>query len=147
MPRNYLTVYSFQDVVVSIDGVPVENLWEGDDAVEIADMNDFAEAMEGVDGAVIHSMGAGDAKTVTLRLMHTSAAHKLLQKLTRLMRDGFTVPFALSIRGTRSGEGGSAPTALILTRPGRSYGRTASEREWTIVASPWSDFDISYTTT
>lgn len=59
MARNYLATYSFQDVVVTIDGIPIENLWEGDDAVEIADMNDFAEATEGVDGTVIHSLGAG----------------------------------------------------------------------------------------
>lgn len=141
---NFLTAYSFQDVVVTIDGIPIENFWEGDDAVTIEDMNDFAEATEGVDGAVIHSMGAGDSKTITLRLMHTSAAHQLIQNRALMMRAGNTVPFAISIRDTRSGEGGSAPTALVMTRPSRSYGRTAQERVWTIIAAPWADYPITY---
>ena len=144
MPK-FLTVYSFQDVIVAIDNRPVENFWEGDDAVTIEDMNDFSEAMEGVDGAVIHSMGAGDAKTITLRLMHTSPTHKLLQNRIKMMREGFTVPFSITIRDMRSGEGGGSATALILTRPGKNFGRTANEREWTIVAAPWNDFDINTT--
>ncbi len=42
----YITTYSFQDVSVVLNGAEVDFLWEGDDAVEIEDMDDFAEAMQ-----------------------------------------------------------------------------------------------------
>lgn len=139
-----MTVYSFADVVATIDGRPVQGLWEGDDAIQIEDMEDFASAIEGVDGDVLVSIGAGDTKRITLRLMQTSPTHRWLMNRIATIRAGRTVPFAMSIRDTRTGEGGSSAKCMILTRPTQSYGRNAEAREWTIVAAAWNENAVSY---
>lgn len=138
------TAYSFKSVAVIVDGRPVEGFWEGDNAVEIERRTDNATAIVGVDGDATVSISADDSVTVTLRLQPNSPANTVLQNKFTQMRSGRLAAFPISIRDTGNGEGGSAPTAVILGQANSSLGASATAREWTIFCNPWNSNPIQY---
>jgi hypothetical protein len=141
---NLTTTYSFINVAVSVDGRPVEGLWEGDDAITIERNSDNAEPLVGVDGTATVSISADDSATVTVRLQPNSPANQVLQNKYLQNRSGRAAPFPISIRDTGSGEGGSSGYGIVTKRPDVSLGGTATVREWVIFVNPWTETPIQY---
>lgn len=139
-----LTAYSFKNVVVEIDGRPITGFWEGDDAVVIERNTDNGTPVVGVDGDATVSISADDSVQITLRLQPNSEANRVLQNKFLQNRAGRARPFAVSIRDTGNGEGGSAARAIVMQDPGAQFGGTASAREWVIFANPWKARAINY---
>lgn len=133
------SAYSQKNVVAVLDGLRIVGFWDGDDVVQIEPVEDASELLVGADGSSIISVFADESVTIRLQLQHTSSAHTLLHQRLAEMRaesprmDGF--PF--SVRDIRSGEGGSAEQAFILTPPTDGKGKRATMREWVLVAGVW----------
>lgn len=139
-----LTVYSFQNVAVVINGAQIEGLWEGDDAVMIEPNSDIGNPVVGVDGSSLVSITADRAVKITLKLQPTSPAHEFLQNRFRQMRSGSFSPFPISVRDTGNGEGGSAAEAVIIQAPSRQFGENAASRDWVLFAGAWEENPIAY---
>lgn len=133
-------VYSFENVQMTVDNLPVEGFWEGDDAVVIEPFTARATALVGVDGdATISRHAAGRAVNIRVRLKAESPANLLLA--SRMKQERL---FPISIRNTTNGEGGSAAEAHILEEPSPNFGANATVREWVIFAVLFERNAISY---
>jgi Bacteriophage KPP10, Structural protein ORF10 len=133
------SAYSIKNVAITMDGQNVTGLWDGDDAVQVAPVVDVGTLMIGADGSSIFSQHANEGATITLRLQHTSPAHRLLhQHLARQRAKGIRmVGFPISIIDIDSGEGGSTDQCFIQQMPTDGKGVNAAAREWVLVAGQW----------
>jgi len=128
------SAYSFKNCSVTIDGQLVIGLWDGDDVVSVAPSADKGTGLVGADGSGIFSVSANAAASITVRLMHTSPAHRLLSEKLILQQQagGAATAFPFSVIDTVSGEGGTAEACYIQTAPTDSKGTNATVREWVL---------------
>ncbi|MEP9376205.1 phage protein [Aquabacter sp. CN5-332] len=141
-----LTVYSFQNVVLTIDGREVTGVWEGDDAIQVERHADLGTPVVGADGSPILSITADQSATLTLKLQPTSAWNRYLSQKVKKMRAGAVVDvMTIGLRDTGTGEGGGCSSAVIMKEPPLSLGTSATEREWAIYCGCWQENDIQYT--
>lgn len=133
------SAYSAKNVATTIDGQNVLGLWDGDDAVSVAPLEDTGTMLVGVDGSSIFSQSANDGATITIRLQHASPAHRLLhQRWARQKARGVRVTgFPVSVIDVDSGEGGSTDQAFIQAGPTDAKGKNAAVREWVLVTGQW----------
>ncbi len=133
-------VFSFEAVQATINNLPIEGFFEGDDAISIEPFTARATAMVGVDGdATISRHAAGRAVNIRIKLKAESPANRLLNGYMKQER-----LFPISIRNTTNGEGGSAAEAQILEEPTVQYGANATVREWLIFAAQFERNAIAY---
>lgn len=138
-------VYSFQNLQATVNNLPVEGFWEGDDAITIAPNSDNATPLVGVDGDATVSYSTDDSVRVTLRLKADSPANALLANYYRRARaGGFGSGFPVSIRNTGNGEGGSGAEAHVIQAPEQSFGLNATVRVWVLFVNGWAFNPISY---
>jgi hypothetical protein len=139
-----LTLYSFMNVVATVDGRQVIGFWEGDDAVVVERQTDLGTALTGADGASVVSITADQTATVTLKLQANSAMNGYLEQRVKAMRMGSPKVLTIGIVDTGTGEGGGCSSAVIIKEPSKSYGAQATEREWVIFCNCWQENDINY---
>lgn len=139
-----LTLYNFQNVVVTINDRRVIGFWEGDDAVVVERNTDLGTPLTGADGASVVSITADQSATVTLKLQPNSAMNDYLAELVKRMRMGSQALIRISVLDTSTGEGGGCSSAVITREPSKNYGSNASEREWAIFCNCWQENDITY---
>jgi hypothetical protein len=139
-----LTIYSFDNVVVTIDGREVVGFWEGEDAVTVTRETDVGTVLRGADGANIVSITNDQSAMLSLKLQPNSAMNQYLSQRVKLLRLGSQRVMNIAIRDTISGEGGGCSSAIVTKEPDRSYGATASMREWIIFCNCWQENDIVY---
>ena len=137
MPQ--VSSYGFAAVTATLDGQQCSGFWEGDDCIVVSERDDIGAEIVGVDASFIFSQNASRAANITIRLMHTSPTHRLLEQKLRRQRalaGGRGFPF--DFRDKSSGEGGSTGAAFIKTAPNTEKGRNATMREWTLVCGDWN---------
>lgn len=139
-----LTLYSFDNVVVTIDGREVIGLWEGDDVVSLERPTDLGSALTGADGASVVSITADQSATLTIKLQPNSAMNAYFEQCVKRMRMGSQRLIAVAVRDTSTGEGGGCSAAVVIKEPSKSWGATATEREWQLFCNCWQENDISY---
>lgn len=139
-----LTIYDFRNVVVTIDGRQVVGLWEGDDVVLVERPTDLGSALTGADGASVVSVSADQSATVTIKLQPNSAMNQYLAQAAKRMRMGSQRLIVISVRDTTTGEGGGCSAAVVIREPPKSWGATATEREWQLFCNCWQENDITY---
>jgi hypothetical protein len=139
MPGYKSAAYSMKNVAIVIDGQMVLGLWDGDDAVQVAPITEVGTMMVGADGSSIFSVHANEGATITVRLQHTSPAHRqLMQKLQRQRAVGCRqLGFPISILDVCSNEGGATDAAFIQAAPNDQKGVNAAAREWVLVTGQW----------
>lgn len=136
-------VYSWQLVVVTIDGAKVDGVWEGDDAIIIERNTQLGEPMTGADGSSIVSITADQSAKITLKLQPTSPMHNWLKNKRDRMRMGSVkLTFPMSVVDMSTGETGSCTQAIITKEPDVAYGAHASERVWEFFCPCWLEGGI-----
>lgn len=133
------SAYSAKNVAVVVDGQQVLGLWDGDDAVIVEHLADTGTMLVGADGSSIFSQSANQGATITVKVQHTSATHRLLhQKWARQKANGVRVTgFSFTLNDVDSNEGGAADDCYIQTAPNDQKGTEASVREWKLVTGNW----------
>lgn len=140
-----LTAYSFQFVVLTIDGREVNGFWEGDDAITVERNADLGSAIVGADGSPLMSITADQSAVLTLKLQASSPWNRYLSQKVKRMRGGGNIDvMTIGLRDTSTGEGGGCSSAVIMREPPLSLGVTATEREWAIYCGCWQENDINY---
>jgi hypothetical protein len=128
-----VTTYSMKNVQATLDGLTVEGFWDGDDAVQVEENADIGSGLVGADGASIFSVSTDNAAQITLRVQHTSHAHRrLTERLARQKALGGGPGFPFDVIDRTSGEGHSADRCYISQAPSTQYGQTASVRVWVL---------------
>ncbi|MCB1423151.1 MAG: DUF3277 family protein [Nitratireductor sp.] len=131
--------FSFKSIVCMLDNNEATGFFEGDDAIMIERNTDTATPMIGADGTSTVSISADDSAMITLKLQPGSPTNKYLENKHKRQRNGTLQPFAVTVRDTSNGEGGSAAQCVIVKRPSRSFGQNATVREWKLFAGAWQD--------
>lgn len=132
-----MPAYSQKNVIVTIDGQRVQGFWDGDDAFSAEPVGDVGTLLTGADGVGLFSQRAGRPHTLTLRVQHTSATHKLLQQKWRRQQSGSVRSFPVTSMDVGSGEGGVAAECYIQSAPSDQKGVAATARVWVLVTPDW----------
>src|SRR5262249_34940500 len=73
--------YSFASVILSVNGMVIDNYAEGDDAIKVEPLVDAATTKVGADGHMVASISANRGCTVTVKLQQTSPGNATMQSL------------------------------------------------------------------
>lgn len=132
-----MTTYSFMNVTASIVGTGgAFSLGYGSDNAEegisISMLEDRNTMMVGADGGVMHSLHAGRAGSITVRLLKTSPANKQLMDLYRFQT---STPAnhgsnTLTVRDTMRGDVVVAQKVAFRKIPDNSYAKAGNILEW-----------------
>lgn len=139
-----LTVFSFGNVVATIDDREIKGLWEGDDVISVERTAQLGTPLVGADGSAVMSVTMDQTATVTLRLMPNSAMNQYLRSVAKRQRAGFNRILRIAIQDTSTGEGGGCSSAMVMQEPNWSLGAAATSRDWVIFCSCWQDNDVNY---
>lgn len=130
MPKT--SSYTAINLAVSLDGVAVIGLFDGDNAIQVDQNVDAGVGLVGVQGDSIFSQTADRSASVTLRLMHTSPTHRQLMQKWQAQQAGILRPFAFDHMDSASGEGGSGDEFYVMRAPSDTKGTNATVREWVL---------------
>lgn len=137
--------YSFQNVVLMIDGYRVQGFASGDDAIMVEPFEDSGVPAVGADGTALVSFSASQAAYVTIKLMLNSPFNQILINKDRQRKQGGVAkPFPISVVNTANGESGACTQAVLVVMPTRAEGSNASEREYKIFCPCWIDDQLGY---
>lgn len=132
-----MATYSFQNVTASISGTGgTFSLGYGSDNAEegisVSMIEDKNTMMVGADGGVMHSMHAGRAGTITVRLLKTSASNKQLSDLYRFQTSSPANHGnnTLTIRDTVRGDTIVAQKVAFRKMPDNAFAKTGNVMEW-----------------
>lgn len=131
------TAYTMLNVAATVDGLLVQGVWDGDDAIVVEQGADVGAMLIGADGSGIFSQSADASARITIRLMHTSPTHAQLNRKWQQQRAGRLLPFPVDIKDKNSGEGGTADRCFIMQAPTDQKGKNASVRAWVLVTQEW----------
>lgn len=138
MPKT--TVHAANALNVTIDGQKVTGFADGDDALTVERNADIGELVVGALGDSIFSQSADRSARITLKLLQTSATHRLLAKRLKRQERGIPTGLVFTFKDRVNGEGGQA-TVFIMTAPTIQKGKNPTTREWVLVTG-----DMSYDT-
>lgn len=127
------------NVQATLDGLTIQGLFDGDDAITVEPGADVGMMLVGADGSSLFSQSADRSAMITLRLQHTSPTHRQLTQKLKAQQAGRVVGFPFDVIDRTSGEGGTTDRAFIMQRPGDSKGTNATVRVWVIVTGDWSE--------
>lgn len=128
-----ITAYSAKNVIATIDGLPVQGLFDGDNAIQVSQGSDIGTGIIGMQGDGIFSQSADKSATLTLRLLHTSGTHQLLHQKVKAQQAGILGSgFRVSVMDTGSGEGGTGEGVFVQKQPDDMKGKSATVREWVL---------------
>lgn len=132
-----MTTYSFQNVTMSLVGPGVSlSLGHGADNAEggitVALVEDKNTMTVGADGGVMHSMHAGKAGTITVRLMKTSQQNA---RLTNAYRYQTANPSnhgrnTITVRDARRGDVIVAQRCAFKKLPDNTFDKVGNTLEW-----------------
>jgi len=141
-----LGIYSFVNVVLTIDGRRIQGFAEGDDVITIEPNTDeLGTVMAGADGCNLVSYSADSAAIMTIKMQPQAPINRVFEgKVKQILSGGRIIPFAVTFTDTSTGESGSATESVLLNRASMTHGRTATEREWRILLNNWNTNFINY---
>lgn len=137
--------YSFTNVALSIDGVLVTGLDEGDDAISVEPGSDLGTPKVGADGSAIMSITADQSATLTLRLLPVSPMNQYLRNKVKRQRSGAltNLSFPIGMTDLSSRETAGCTNALISGEPSTVRGVNVNALEWKIWCACWQPGTVS----
>lgn len=131
--------YSPDKIVVLVNGIPLTGYGEGD-AIEIAPMSDLSTSKVGIDGDVTRSMSTDRRCRLTVRLMQSSPSNDMLSALVGVDQITGGRMFPVTVMDLLGRTLVVAAQSWIATRPTVTFGREATEREWTFETGSLSEW-------
>lgn len=132
-----ISAYSHLNVAATLDGLAVQGLWDGDDAITVEQGADVGALLVGADGSSIFSQSANKSARITIRLQHTSPTHRQLVGKWKQQRAGRLLPFPFDIIEKNSGKGGTADKCFVMQAPTDQSGTNATVQAWVLVTGEW----------
>jgi hypothetical protein len=147
MTTGYVPIfgnYSFMDVTATITGpgangvtIAGPQVASAEEGVTIALGEETNTQTIGADGAVMNSLHASRAGTITIRLLKTSPTNKVLQKLYNDQRKQSSLwgRNIITIRDVARNDTYTAYGCAFVRFPSNSYAKVGNTIEWEIHAS------------
>lgn len=128
-----MKTYSFQDIVLLIQGVEMTGFDSGDDTIQLARLEDSASHDIGSDGEMTVSLSADRSGEVVFRLKQSSSSNSFLSGLITAQENGAFVPVFVQMKDTRNNDLGSGTQGYIPRPSDMTRGTNAGSQEWRIV--------------
>lgn len=126
--------YSFLNIVLLVNGVPIGGFDEGDDTIILDRLQDSAAHKIGTDGEMTLSISADRSGTVVFRLMQSSDSNPFLSGLISAQENGLFIPLFVQFKDVVGNDLGSGTQGYIPRPATMTRGENANGQEWTIVA-------------
>lgn len=124
--------YSGAQVFAAFGNNLLQEIGDGDDAIQVEFTDDTTTVRTGVGGSAVVSINQSTAATVRVRLLRTSKSNDFMQRALNLWRStGTFFPFIL--KDARGKEVHACAKAAVQKQPSSSHGKNAGDIEWTIV--------------
>lgn len=126
--------YSFSNIVVTVNGMLIDNFGAGDDVITIAPAVDAATTQWGADGHMVASISANRGGTCTLKLQQTSPGNYTLQQLynAQIAQGATFQPISMSVNDALKGDSCTCTGGIITTQASWQRGVNAVDVEWEI---------------
>ena len=124
--------YSFLNVVLHINGVPITGFDEGDDVISLERTVDSASDKVGADGEMSVSISADRSGMVTFRLMQTSSSNSFLSELVSTQETGKLIPVSVLFKDVCGGDLGAGSKGYIPRPADIVRGQSVNSQEWKI---------------
>jgi hypothetical protein len=130
-----MRVYSFQNIVMIINGVEITGWAEGDDVISVKRRNDSASDKVGAAGEMMVSLSADKSGEIGFKLQQTSASNRFLNNLVQLQEAGSNlfVPVTVTVQDTFRRDSASGTVGYLKKPADFQRGAQGSNQEWTIV--------------
>ena len=140
-------LFSFKNVVITLDASRVIGFADGDDVISIEPTTEIGDPLIGADGASIVSFSADQSASVTIKLLANSPFNQFLNQKVQRQRGGAVVgvTFPISFLDVSSGESGGCTNAVVTKEATIQSGKKTSEREWRIFCPCWQPGQVDYT--
>jgi hypothetical protein len=130
MARGDLRTWNLNQVIVLVNGIPVDG-WDESDAVSFAPTDDLSSMTVGADGEVTRNISNDRTGSITFNLMQTSRGNDIFNALMQLSKTVATGDvFSIFIDNINSGEKMVAPKCWIKREPDLKMGKSASANTW-----------------
>lgn len=124
--------YSFLDLNLLVNGVPISGFDEGDDVIQLARLGDSAFHKLGADGEMTVGISADRSGTMKFRLMQSSDSNTYLSGLIAAQENGAFVPIFAQMTDVRGGDLGSGTQGYINKPADMTRGTNPNSQEWII---------------
>jgi len=134
------TAYSFAEVAVLVNGVPLTGFGEGDDVVQVTRRNDLFALTIGAKGKGVPTKSADRSGEITLGLLQGHEDNAILSAFLNKDDRGVFTGVNLQITVLKSGErvGGRG----VITKPAdRNYGVALNRLDWLILIEDLEVFE------
>lgn len=127
--------YSFQDVVLLVNGVELTGWADGDDTIQIKRRADLATDKMGAAGEMFVSVSADRSGEITVKLMQASASNKYLNDLANLQQAAGSrfLPIQVLAQDTFRNDLATGSTGYIKKPSEVTRGVQMNTQEWTFV--------------
>ena len=137
-----IATYSMLGVSVTLDGLPVIGLADGDDAITVKRRTQRGDWKIGADGNGLFSQTADMSVEIRIKLQPTSPTNTQLENLSARQDAGSLIPFPFDVIDVNNTEGSNSAQCLVMDDPERSYGENATVREWVLASPVWQPIGV-----
>lgn len=127
-----MKAYSWANVILLVNGIPIQGFDEGDDVFKGARTKDSAQDKVGVDGEMTVSYTQDKSGTITIRLLQSSDSNAFLSGIVNAAENGVFTPIAVMLRNVVTQETAGGSQGYIKRIPDISRGENATSQEWMI---------------
>lgn len=128
-----MKAYSFNNVVLLVQGQEITDYDEGDDVILCERVEDSASHKIGVDGKMTMSISADRSGSVTFKVMQGSSSNELLTGLITSQENGLFIPVFAQVRNTEGGELVSGTQGYFTKPASIGFGAESNSQEWVIM--------------
>lgn len=126
--------YSFANIVVTINGMLIDNFGAGDDAIKIDPAVDAATTQWGADGHMVASISANHGGTCVVKLQQTSPGNYTLQQLynSQIALGATFQPISMSVKDALKQDSCTCTGGIITKQASWQRGVNAVDVEWEV---------------
>lgn len=122
--------FSFKDVTVLVNGIPITGFDSGAGAISIERNEDAYALLIGADGDAAAMKNANRSGVATLRLLQTSLSNSYLSGLLKTQDAGLLSPVPFAVNDANGLDLVLAEAAYPMAPPVLAYGSEHAPREW-----------------
>lgn len=127
-----VTIYNPRKITMSL-GKHIASGFADDSFISIEPAGDGNSYIIGADGEVVISVDPSSVYTVKISLLQNSKTNSYLNNMYEKMKSGGTGLFNVTIKDLIGNDKFTGSKGFISKPASKSYGKTASNREWEIV--------------
>lgn len=126
-------VYSFENVILTINGVQISSFFDGNDAITVTPSVDVTTKTVGADGTVIFNQTADTSAEVEVKLLQSSASNAFFTAWLALQKESGLLGYSFSLKSLDGANSITAPNVVLSGRPEQQLGVETEAFTWKLM--------------